>query len=81
MGKEWVSILGKRFDETSLYIESINILVEPFDGKKGIVSLDEYDGGYSSDLQLHDFTGDGIPEVMILCPQVVVVESQTIYIH
>lgn len=67
--KEWVSILGKRFDDTSLYIENINILVESLDGKKGyVVSLSKYDGGYLPGLEFHDFTGNGIPEVMISMP-------------
>jgi hypothetical protein len=67
--KEFVSIIGKRRYEDSIYMENINILVEPLNGEKGYaISLGEYDGGYLPGMELWDFTGDEIPEVMVSIP-------------
>ena len=50
-------------------MENINILVEPLNGEKGYaISLGEYDGGYLPGMELWDFTGDEIPEVMVSIP-------------
>lgn len=66
--KEFVSIIGKRY-KNSMYMENINIFVEPLNGEKGyVISLGEYDGGYLPGMELWDFTGDKVPEVMVSIP-------------
>lgn len=65
--KEKITLVGKRFDEDSIYMDDIKLLVES-EGDGYVINLSEEGGGYLPGIQLHDFTGDKIPEVMIAVP-------------
>lgn len=65
---ELVTLIGERFDETALYIDNINLLVEQSKGNEYIVNLSEEGGGYLPSIEFYDFTGNRIPEVIVSMP-------------
>lgn len=67
--KEKIYLLGKRYEDSPIYMEHTYILVEDAKGKGYVVRLPEdRDGGYLPSMTLADVNGDGAKEIMVALP-------------
>ncbi len=67
--KERVTLLGKRFDDTAMYMEHLYLLAEdPAKAEEQGILIklpEESDGGYGAKMQLLDFNGDKVKDLFV----------------